>query len=97
MTADRRSGSSYLDLIGMEKAGQFDSIPIIDMLGWFSADNRSKGLVAEEVKNACLTSGFMYLRNHGMSQMVIVNATKAAEDFFSLSLNTKLSIHDDNL
>ena len=97
MTADRRSGSSYLDLIGMEKAGQFDSIPIIDMLGWFSADNRSKGLVAEEVKNACLTSGFMYLRNHGMSQKVIANATKAAEDLFSLSLNTKLSIHDDNL
>ena len=81
----------------MPKAGQFESVPVIDMSGWFSMDNRSRKIIAGEVRNACLSSGFMYLKNHGISQDIIADAKKAAKIFFSLPQQTKLKIHDDNL
>ena len=81
----------------MKKAGQFESITIIDMSGWFSIDNHSRKMIAEEVRNACLTSGFMYLKNHGISQDVIADAKNASEDFFSLPQETKLILFFFNI
>ena len=81
----------------MHQTGQFDDIPLIDMSKWFSGDIHSKKEVAGEVNDACLFSGFMYFRNHGISRQVTDDVIQAAKDLFSLPLETKLKIHDEKL
>ena len=81
----------------MTRKGQFDYIPLINLSNWFSSEVSLRKQIAKEVRNACLSSGFMYVTNHGISRLVIDDVMQAARDLFSLPLETKLKIHDEKL
>mgnify|MGYP001225883530 FL=1 len=81
----------------MISKGRFDNIPLINLSKWFSGEVSLRQQIAEEVRNACLSSGFMYIKNHGISRQVTDDVIQAAKDIFSLPLETKLKIHDEEL
>ena len=81
----------------MTPKGQFDNVPLINLSKWFSGGFALRKQFAEEVRNACLSSGFMYITNHGISKKVTDDVIQAAKDIFSLPLKTKLKIHDEEL
>src|SRR5262249_159034 len=59
-----------------------ETIPLIDF-GPF-LDGRQKLAVAAQVRDACETIGFLYLRNHGVPENKIAATLAAAHRFFAL-------------
>lgn len=53
------------------------SIPLISL-----SPSKSASVLAEEVSNACKTSGFLYITDHGIPQEQIDRAFKISSEFF---------------
>ena len=65
-------------------------IPVIDMAPLLGGDQRGVAGVSEAVRQAFTTSGFCYVRNHGVPADVIAQAARTSLDFFHLPLEEKL-------
>lgn len=63
-------------------------IPIID-IGSYSLDKQK---IAKELDEACTTSGFFYVSNHGISPELIDQMKKLSAQFFALPETEKLKI-----
>ncbi|KAL4866718.1 hypothetical protein BDV12DRAFT_198936 [Aspergillus spectabilis] len=74
-------------------AGDFTSIPVIDLTALDSpvlADRQSLGA---EIYNACTKVGFFYIKNHGIPSENIASLHPAAHSFFSLSEKDKMKYY----
>ncbi|QUD89122.1 isopenicillin N synthase family dioxygenase [Phenylobacterium montanum] len=64
-------------------------IPTIDIGAVRGGDTGALKAVGDQVRHAFTTSGFCYIRNHGVPDEVISAAASAALDFFHLPLEEK--------
>jgi len=65
-----------------------DEIPVIDISGIYGNLEARKSL-AKQIKYAAETTGFFYIKNHGIASDVIDNALNASKTFFSQPLEKK--------
>ncbi|KAI6042658.1 hypothetical protein EDC04DRAFT_908757 [Pisolithus marmoratus] len=70
----------------------FEEIPIIDLANATSGDPALRCSLAADIRNACVTVGFFYVKNHGIPEEVISKVASAAERFFSLPIETKMKL-----
>jgi isopenicillin N synthase-like dioxygenase len=66
------------------QAGNFDSIPMIDVSALAGEDEGARRRVASELDRAARTSGFLYIRGHGLDPELISGVESAAASFFAL-------------
>ncbi|KAH7344319.1 putative 2OG-Fe(II) oxygenase family oxidoreductase [Pyrenochaeta sp. MPI-SDFR-AT-0127] len=72
----------------------FSTIPTIDLGGSFSARLEDRQAVARELGAASRTTGFFYIRNHGVSDELCARTLALAERFFrELSRDKKEALH----
>ena len=69
-----------------------DSIPTIDLGGFFGGDDADKDRIAGEVDEICQTIGFLVVDNHGVPDEIVDRAWSAARAFFDLPLQQKLEL-----
>lgn len=71
-----------------------EEIPVIDLTRMFGdlADRRK---LAAEILHAAETSGFFYIKNHGVPEATIVGAHEEATKFFRLPEQVKLAVKAD--
>ncbi|KIW71087.1 hypothetical protein PV04_03295 [Phialophora macrospora] len=70
------------------------SVPLIDIGASFSADPAARNTIARQIREACVTTGFFQLSNHGVSAEAMAGVLKQAERFFhELSPATKEELH----
>ncbi|KIY52436.1 Clavaminate synthase-like protein [Fistulina hepatica ATCC 64428] len=72
----------------------FESIPVIDLTDVRSSDEAVLRRIAQNIKNACMESGFFYVKNHGIQDATLRGVVKAMEEFFALPLELKLAIEN---
>jgi isopenicillin N synthase-like dioxygenase len=65
----------------------FTSIPVIDL--GKAQDPATKPLVLEELRHVLLNVGFLYIRNHGVSEEVIQDLVTALPALFALNEQEK--------
>jgi isopenicillin N synthase-like dioxygenase len=63
----------------------FHSIPIIDL----SLPLHGPNGYASQMREACRSSGFFYIINHGVDQELMAGVMEKSRDFFALGLNDK--------
>jgi isopenicillin N synthase-like dioxygenase len=71
-------------------AGDFSSIPVIDVGGPRSTCVEDRRKVAAEIRDACTRVGFFYIKNHGIPQELVDGVFQQAEQFFSLPFEQKM-------
>jgi isopenicillin N synthase-like dioxygenase len=73
------------------------ALPIIDIGGLRSQDDTSRTKVAEEFRQACTTTGFFYVTNHGLDANTIPDILAEAKRFFALpdSVKTGIGFHNN--
>lgn len=64
-------------------------IPLVDFAPLTSADDSARRHILTTLRSALETSGFMYLRNHGVAQSLVKAVFAQSRQFFSLSLEAK--------
>ena len=81
------------DLRSWRRAGAlpFDAIPVIDMAPFLDGSGRAD--VAARIGEACRSSGFLYLANHGIPQALVDGAMAQARRFFALPDARKMAVH----
>lgn len=67
-------------------------IPVIDLSESFTSNLEKKKSVAWEIHKACRTTGFFYIKNHGVPVEIVNTQLKISRDFFALSSEEKLKI-----
>lgn len=65
-------------------------LPIIELSGLVAGDAATESRVAEEIRAACLTHGFFYVRNHGVGDDIIRRTVEQAQLFFRQPIEEKL-------
>jgi isopenicillin N synthase-like dioxygenase len=68
-----------------------DTIPLIDFAPFLHGSRAEKLAVADQVREACETIGFLYLANHGVPESKIEATLAAARRFFALPDNVRLN------
>ena len=68
-------------------------VPIIDLSPSFSTLLDDRQSVAAQIHNACTTSGFFYITNHGIPSSTLEGILKQAERFFDLPSAKKEELH----
>ncbi|HWF40357.1 MAG TPA: 2-oxoglutarate and iron-dependent oxygenase domain-containing protein [Candidatus Acidoferrales bacterium] len=65
-----------------------DEVPVLDLENLLS----EKGIqrLARELRNACETTGFFYVANHGVPEKVIEDAFQATKRYFALPVEQRL-------
>ncbi|EXJ79650.1 hypothetical protein A1O3_07929 [Capronia epimyces CBS 606.96] len=70
------------------------SVPLIDIGPSFDGTLESRKQVASQIREACLTTGFFQISNHGVSAAAMAGVLKQAERFFhELSEPKKQAMH----
>lgn len=70
------------------------SVPLIDLQPSFSTSQSDRKLVAAKIRDACTTSGFFQISNHGVTSKAVDDILNQAEEFFhKLSPAQKDSLH----
>lgn len=67
-------------------------VPVIDMTPLREGGAGGVEAVARDVQAACTTSGFLYVKNHGVSDNTIDGIFRANEEFHALPLEKKLEL-----
>lgn len=73
-------------------AGQFSSIPVIDVAPLYATDRAAARACAEQIDRASLSAGFFYVRGHGVPRDLIRATLMASKYFSMLPEATKRSI-----
>jgi len=64
-------------------------LPIIDLGPYFNSEDGALDVLAAEMRNACETTGFFYIKNHGVPQGLIDATFEQHKRFHSLPLKEK--------
>ncbi|MGX9148119.1 isopenicillin N synthase family dioxygenase [Mesorhizobium sp. 128a] len=72
----------------------FDKLPVIDVAPL--VDGRDALSVAKEIRWALTNVGFMYVKNHGVSEELVGEIFAHARAFFDLPLDEKMQMHISN-
>ncbi len=72
------------------------SIPLIDLSDSFSNDLEKRKSVAWEIHKACRTTGFFYIKNHGIPPELLEKQLEISKKFFDLPIDEKLAIDFKN-
>ena len=72
------------------QSASFDSIPIVDIEGMFSPHLADRQVVANAIKEACTSVGFVYITNHRVPQELLAEVYRVADEFYSLPHEQKL-------
>ncbi|MEO1238565.1 MAG: 2-oxoglutarate and iron-dependent oxygenase domain-containing protein [Pseudomonadota bacterium] len=78
----------------LAKRESFDRIPVIDLAGLLSGADKQG--VARDINHALRTSGFMYVKNHGMDPAFVAQVFDVTRAFFDLPLDDKMALHISN-
>ncbi|KAJ8581247.1 Clavaminate synthase-like protein [Rhizopogon salebrosus TDB-379] len=70
-----------------------ESIPTIDLKDAFSPDEAMRRALAQQIRKACMTIGFFYVKNHGISQNCLDEILKVIQEYYSLSADEKMKFH----
>lgn len=68
---------------------QLAGIPMIDMAAVRAGSRDGLERAAREIREACTTIGFFYIKNHGVPQAAIDGAARAAREFFAHPIDVK--------
>jgi isopenicillin N synthase-like dioxygenase len=69
------------------------TLPVISLAGLRSADASEHARVAADIRAACVTKGFFYVRDHGIPDDLRAAVIEQARRFFALPLERKMAIH----
>ncbi|MEM7195498.1 MAG: 2-oxoglutarate and iron-dependent oxygenase domain-containing protein [Pseudomonadota bacterium] len=72
------------------KAVSFDQIPVIDVGPLIDGSDPSR--VASQLAEVCENIGFLYVRNHGVSQQLVDDTFRQTKEFFALPLDEKAKL-----
>ncbi|EME48263.1 hypothetical protein DOTSEDRAFT_70013 [Dothistroma septosporum NZE10] len=87
-------GPVYRDVLdNLPRDCTSDEIPIIDLSPMFLNDIDDRLAVAKQVRLASTTTGFFYVRNHGIEPETIDNARRALLSFFHQREEAKMKVH----
>lgn len=67
-------------------------LPVIDLAGLQGGDEVDRVRIANDIREACTTTGFFYVINHGVSQAVIDDAVAVMRRFFDLPVEKKREV-----
>jgi isopenicillin N synthase-like dioxygenase len=70
--------------------------PIIDLGNFLSGDPIRRSRMVQELRQACESTGFFYLANHGISDYVTDAAVTATRTFFALPEYAKVEVHTNH-
>jgi len=70
----------------------FTDVPVIDLGPVWSGDAQARRKVADEIAEVCGRVGFMYIKNHRISQADIDAIFATAADFHNLPLDAKMEV-----
>jgi isopenicillin N synthase-like dioxygenase len=73
--------------------GAFKEVPIIDLGPLSGDDPDALKRLAEEIRLACSSVGFFYVKNHGIAPDLIARAYRRSKEFFELPDQEKLNYH----
>lgn len=76
-------------LCGEKAVETFDEIPLIDIGRIFSEKYEERAQIAKEVAEVCKTVGFMYIKNHGISQELIDDVFEYSRTYHDQPLEKK--------
>ncbi|MGQ7932199.1 isopenicillin N synthase family dioxygenase [Paraburkholderia sp. D1E] len=68
------------------------TLPIVDLALLDSDDPCDRNALAEQVRRACLDTGFFYVRQHGVANDIIERQYALSRTFFDLDLEAKLRV-----
>ncbi len=74
------------------RAVAFEEIPLIDFTAAVGSDPAAKLGVARDIRHACETAGFFYIRNHGIAEEDIARTFELGRRFFDLPLADKCAL-----
>ncbi|KAI1625624.1 hypothetical protein EDD37DRAFT_625178 [Exophiala viscosa] len=77
-------------LTGDKAVETFEEIPVIDVGNIYSENLEERRQKAEEVANVCKTVGFMYIKNHGISQDLIDEVFELSRKYHDQPLEVKM-------
>ena len=77
-------------LTGDKAVETFEEIPVIDVGKIYSENLEERRQKAEEVANVCKTVGFMYIKNHGISQDLIDEVFELSRKYHDQPLEVKM-------
>ncbi|WVW82460.1 hypothetical protein I302_104470 [Kwoniella bestiolae CBS 10118] len=70
----------------------FDTIPLIDLTDAQSPNLEKRQALAESIRDACLSAGFFYVKNHGVPLEVVNETFKQSHSFFDLPSEVKMTV-----
>ncbi|RWQ46176.1 2-oxoglutarate and iron-dependent oxygenase domain-containing protein [Mesorhizobium sp.] len=76
------------------KRESFDKIPVVDIAPLLDGSNKQR--VAKEIRWALSNTGFMYVTNHGISQLSVDSVFDVTRRFFDLPTSQKMMLHISN-
>ncbi len=74
-------------------AVSWDKLPVVDFSPWFDGSEADKETLVQALYDAATTSGFLYLKGHGVAESVIQNAYRASAEFHSQPALYKANYH----
>ncbi|KAI1342477.1 hypothetical protein F5Y15DRAFT_305384 [Xylariaceae sp. FL0016] len=80
-------------LDGDKAVDTFNEIPLVDLSRIFSKDPEERKAVAQEIAGVCKRVGFMYIKNHGVSQDLIGEVFDLVRRFHDQPLEKKMEVY----
>jgi isopenicillin N synthase-like dioxygenase len=71
------------------RSGAFDTVPVVDIAGYFSGDPAVKQAIARAVDAACRSIGFLVIAGHGVPDGVIAEMERVTRAYFAQPLEVK--------
>ncbi|KAJ9610030.1 hypothetical protein H2200_006360 [Cladophialophora chaetospira] len=87
---DGRYDNKRKVLRGDQAIDTFDEIPLVDIGGIFSDKYEERLSAAKEVAKVCKTVGFMYIKNHGISQELMDKVFKLSHEYHAQPFDVKM-------
>jgi len=91
--------TEQLDQSASARTLERDSIPNLDLRGLLSDDDAARSMLLEQVRSACLETGFFYVHNTCVADDVVQKALAATRTFFALADDSpiKLAVHNEQV
>ena len=80
----------------LSRVGDFDTIPLINVAGIYSAKLEDRMAVAEKIRDACSRVGFFYVEGHGIPEESVNNVFEMGQKFFALEFEEKMKLFINN-